>query len=395
MLKKMPLFQLYPGLQVHRVVHLLFPVILLLSLMTTCQDPPSEKAQCDPGYHPCGPDSQDCCLDTTSSDFYWEIDTLGEYGSIIYDAAIINENNIWAVGQIYFPEYDSLAGGIVDVLYNVAHWNGSTWEYSRAHDGEWLAPRLVGIHIFDANDIWMTTGGKILHYVGNEYSMIWQADYINFGIQQVNHIWGSSPTNLYFAGLNGNVVHYDGNEFQHINTGIDTDFLSISGTPDGNHVFIVGNPISRYGEKVVLHFQDKTMNWEELYLPYNLTLDQDENVELLSCGVYGDSLIVSAVEGLYIYHIHPGVSELVPAASLPYGRAVYRLTAIASLNDMFFGGTNMFYLHYNGIRYTYKDEIRFQYPGAVMKGGDYKDGIAIMTGYYGSFTHGLVARGYR
>ncbi|MFQ6605929.1 MAG: hypothetical protein ACE5D8_10345, partial [Fidelibacterota bacterium] len=39
-------------------------------------------------------------MDTTSHNFTWEIDTLGNYGSYLNDVAIIDENNIWVVGNI-------------------------------------------------------------------------------------------------------------------------------------------------------------------------------------------------------------------------------------------------------------------------------------------------------
>lgn len=42
-------------------------------------------------------------MDTTSHDFQWEVITIpSPYGSgALYDVAIINENDIWAVGEIY------------------------------------------------------------------------------------------------------------------------------------------------------------------------------------------------------------------------------------------------------------------------------------------------------
>jgi len=39
-------------------------------------------------------------LPTTSHDFVWEIDTLGNYGSYLKDVWIVDENNIWVVGNI-------------------------------------------------------------------------------------------------------------------------------------------------------------------------------------------------------------------------------------------------------------------------------------------------------
>ncbi len=42
-------------------------------------------------------------MDTTSHNFTWQSFEFGEHGaSFLWDVAIIEENNIWAVGEIYF-----------------------------------------------------------------------------------------------------------------------------------------------------------------------------------------------------------------------------------------------------------------------------------------------------
>ena len=61
-------------------------------------------------------------MDTTSHNFTWDIDTLGISGTL-RDVQIIDENNIWVVGEI---ETDT-------ATYNAAHWNGNDWEM------DWMA----------------------------------------------------------------------------------------------------------------------------------------------------------------------------------------------------------------------------------------------------------------
>ena len=50
-------------------------------------------------------------MDTTSYNFIWKIDTLGNYGSYLKDVAVIDENNIWVVGNIRVPDPDSSSNG--------------------------------------------------------------------------------------------------------------------------------------------------------------------------------------------------------------------------------------------------------------------------------------------
>ena len=68
-------------------------------------------------------------MDTTSSNFTWQTFTFGEHSSsVLYDVAIIDENNIWAVGEIYMK--DSL-GSPDPHAYNAVHWDGSEWKVKK------------------------------------------------------------------------------------------------------------------------------------------------------------------------------------------------------------------------------------------------------------------------
>ena len=81
-------------------------------------------------------------MDTTSHNFIWTIDTLGNYSSYLKDVAIVDENNIWVVGNIETDNGE----------YNAAHWDGVEWElmgiYSNTLD-------LYSIFYFSENDIWV------------------------------------------------------------------------------------------------------------------------------------------------------------------------------------------------------------------------------------------------
>jgi hypothetical protein len=103
-------------------------------------------------------------LDTTSHNFTWQTWTFGgQAGSCtLYDVAIINENDIWAVGEIYM--LDSL--GQPDPLpYNAVHWNGKDWELKRIQFYTFCGQQHTGsyptksIFAFNPNDIWIGMDG--------------------------------------------------------------------------------------------------------------------------------------------------------------------------------------------------------------------------------------------
>ena len=68
-------------------------------------------------------------MDTTSHNFTWQTWTFCEHSSsVLYDVAIIDENNIWAVGEIYMN--DSL-GQPDPKAYNAVHWDGNNWSLKK------------------------------------------------------------------------------------------------------------------------------------------------------------------------------------------------------------------------------------------------------------------------
>jgi hypothetical protein len=170
---------------------------------------------------------------TTSHNFVWELDSLGIRRSLIRDVWIVNENDIWAVGQIYMPDPDSSWSGTGEERFNAAHWDGNEWEIMRIVNS---AP-LYSIWYFNENDIWVSSGFP-MHWDGNQW-IRYHLQNMGYDVSTEN-IWGTSSSNMYFAGLGGSLVHYNGSDFTKIETGTEIDLKSISGTPDGEHVFITG-----------------------------------------------------------------------------------------------------------------------------------------------------------
>lgn len=168
-------------------------------------------------------------MDTTNHNFSWQTFTFGEHSSsTLYDVAIIDENNIWAVGEIYMN--DSL-GKPDPNNYNAAHWNGSKWELIKiAGYGGWVCRTVFA---FSENNIWFE---GTIQWDGKKYSV-----YNNkFPLEpngdgwQINKMWGTSSNNLYVIGNGGNIAHYDGESWQKIESGTTTNINDIYGAVDKN-----------------------------------------------------------------------------------------------------------------------------------------------------------------
>lgn len=251
MLQKIPPFRFSWGLPAFLRGHLLFPVVLLLSMMTNCQEPPPEKAQCDPGYHPCGPDSQDCCMDTTSSNFTWTIDTIGTYFTFLRDVKIVNENNIWVVGLIYAFVQDSSGESMVKEKFSTAHWNGTEWSLGEAYS----SAELHSIRYYSENDIWAMSGAP-KHWDGTNWTLylLWNNGILEEDEGGVYYTWGSSSSDIYFVGNKGTIVHYDGTNFTKLSSGLTVNLLSVSGTQDGSYIFTCG--INNLYESAILEIHN-------------------------------------------------------------------------------------------------------------------------------------------
>jgi len=167
-------------------------------------------------------------LDTTSHNFTFETFTFGGTAgsSTLYDVAIIDENNIWVVGEIYLN--DSLGHSI---RFNTVHWDGNGWKKKRIYYyGNCSAveyPMLDAIWAFSKNNIAITNGGSIGWFDGNTVNLDCEVNPLLTG--SINKIWGTSSSDLFVVGNVGNIVHYNGSSWSKIESGTERTFFDIWG----------------------------------------------------------------------------------------------------------------------------------------------------------------------
>ena len=164
-------------------------------------------------------------MDTTSHKFTWQTYTCGgQAGScVLNDIAIIDKNNIWAVGEIYLN--DSLGNTI---SYNAVHWDGTNWEVKRILYLNGFAP-MTAIWAFNENDIWFGIG-YLIHWDGTSYTEMSIPDWHI----RTNKIWGISSNEIYVVGNNGNIAHYQNGNWSRIESGTDLNINDIYGAYNDN-----------------------------------------------------------------------------------------------------------------------------------------------------------------
>lgn len=175
-------------------------------------------------------------MDTTTHHFTWNFDTLGMWGSVLFDVAVIDDDNIWVVGEIKMLDPDSSFDGTGIEKFNAAHWNGSEWEVMAFNSG---AVTLYNIKYFSSDDIWVCSGIP-MHWDGTEWSIyhLWQMGILGIEEGGVYRSWGVNSGNIYFAGNEGSIVHYDGTNFSKLNNSANFRLNDISGYE--SHIWITG-----------------------------------------------------------------------------------------------------------------------------------------------------------
>ena len=355
---------------------LLLPFTLFL--ITACPEPPDTKPQladCPVGKSPCEDDSTECCWDTTSHNFVWDIDTLGISGSL-RDVQIIDENNIWVVGEIEVDDPDSSFNGTGRETFNAAHWNGREWEYIKIVSG---SIELYSITYFNENDIWVCSGIP-MHWNGIEWSYyhLWDMGVLNPDDGGVNYSWGYSSSDIYFVGRHGTIVHYDGTSFTKMASPTTQDLDGIVGIVDpetgAKRIWAYG--WTDYPNRGLLLQSDGT-DWEVIWDELNPYFEDEQ---------YVTPTVWAGIEWFVSYsggHDHSQVSihkndNLIDYEIIhkDYNGFIRDIGGQYS-NDLFFVGYDANIFHYNGSTIKSFQSILNINPYNWFMGVDYKDGTIV------------------
>jgi len=207
-------------------------------------------------------------MDTTSHNFTWQLYTLGDplsgEGSMLYDVSIVDENNIWVVGEIYLKDTVQ--------MYNAAHGDGNKWNLLRVfytdNSGNYIYT-IRTLFSFSNNNVWF---GNFTHWNGNEFISV----PLNISFPYtINKIYGTSDNNLYIIGTSGNIARYNGSSWSKIESGTTLDLFDAYST-DGKDIYIAGGNFQTYdgiilkgnaGGFQVLN-EGKNLTADQLFRPY-------------------------------------------------------------------------------------------------------------------------------
>ncbi len=290
-------------------------------------------------------------MDTTSHNFTWQTFTFGDAGagsSTLYDVAIIDGNNIWAVGEIYM--LDSL-GRPDPNAYNAIHWNGQSWElkrimfYTICGQQSRSSYPAKSIFAFNDNEIWIGMDGDQITKLENGLQVITTCLPWSFSI---NKLWGSNSNDLYTVGSNGNIAHYQNGSWTKIESGTNLEIQDVLGESNlenlQQEVFcIASDKYQQIDKKVYKIMNNNITEISTEGLPWSLSSIWFKSK--YKCYIVGDGIFMKNLSNAgYWRDITQGIT--------PYYTHLIRGTG---LNDVVVGGSFGELLHFNGSTwYSYK-----------------------------------------
>jgi hypothetical protein len=318
-------------------------------------------------------------MDTTSHNFTFQSWEFGDgSSSALYDVAIIDENNIWAVGEIYLK--DSL-GNYDPHAYNAVHWDGTKWELKRIPiyiQGIIFYPVITTIFAFNKNDIWFCG----IHYNGQNFVLK------NNGFPTLpngdgwreNKMWGTSSNDLYTVGNNGMIAHWDGKRWTKIESGVNVIINDIYGDfnyRDKNYEIIFVGSSAMTMSNIVGKIKDLSVE--------NIG---KKNLPLFIRGIWFKSKRKYYVvgEGVFVTN-NPDKGW----DSIDITNYFSRDVTGTDLNDVYIVGDFEDFLHFNGYSW-YRNVLPSKYGGGSFFRVEVKNKIVAFVGYDGPKARIVIAK---
>ncbi len=311
--------------------------------------------------------------DTTSHNFTFTTYTFGgNVGSSFFkDVVIINDSDIWAVGQIYTSP---------ETTYNAAHWDGKEWDLKRIpydYQGQLFYNPVSAVFALNANEVWFA-GNGVVRWNGQSF---FNEESINavWGPYEMKKIWMSSAANVYVVGDSGSIAHYDGTTWSKQEGGTTIDLRDVWGTPDGKVVWACGESYNGFNSILL---KCETNQWKTVWERSSTNSVQPFGYNVGSVWGKNQSIYIASSNG--VFQIKDDVAVKMSNNFSEYSRSLRGNEEF----DMFTVGEGGRAWHYNGVSW----KLMLENPNYFLMGANIKNNTAIAVGtdYSIGFGAGLI-----
>ncbi|MBC8478855.1 MAG: hypothetical protein H8D46_00205 [FCB group bacterium] len=310
-----------------------------------CIDDPSNCCPviCQEFYHLGGPDNTICLPDTSSHAFTWEVSL--PLDGVANDAEFMENNEIWIVGEF------SQSG----TTFNWLRLSENNLELDNIiiYGDEALNPPLKAIHTISSNQTWIL--GAFPHFWDGEAWLYFNL--VDLGVLPgglFGDVWASAADDVYFVGVEGRIVRYNGTVFTRIYSDTTIPLSKVHGSNPEN-VWICGHTYDRF-RSIILHYDGYDLR--TVYDDYDYGLFDPDSLSGLVESVFAfdqDSAMVLTSLGIYrCAGDSNGEARLSVNTANPHS-GINTLEGI-SIHDLLYSGTDGQTCHYNGASERVFDE---------------------------------------
>jgi hypothetical protein len=186
-------------------------------------------------------------MDTTSSNFSWQLYKFGDFNatgmpSMLYGVAVVNDSDVWTVGEIYTGTGDSIK------TYNSIKWDGNSWNlkaipFAGPCSGGVLYPPLKAVCKLSDKNILVSDGGTIITYDGVTATADCKMNSLLSGA--IDAILSQNSNSIYVIGSTGTMVYYNSKSWGKIVSGTSMGFFDIYSN-NGNSIYVCGGSLQNY-----------------------------------------------------------------------------------------------------------------------------------------------------
>ncbi len=301
------------------------------------------------------------------------------YSGLMGTNLLVFDGSEWSVME-HFPDetMDAIWGSSPESLYlaserRLLKYNGVGWLEWTTNSLDWHFPGPRAMWGSGEDDVFVAGGeGRVFHFDGD--SWLETPTPIE---EDLFTLWGNGPSDVYAGGRYGAVIHYDGSSWVELETPITDIIFGLWGEPDQG-VFAV------WGGGVARHDGEQWWNDTSLLTPEVFDVWSADGESALASGNNG--MVIDDVTGLWEITNTGAGGELLSIGG-------------ASRNDFWVGGFSGKLLHYSGSSWSHASSSAIDNDLTISSLRGLGDGSTVATGtvtvsiwagdeYIGSSTRG-------